>query len=200
MIKSTLQAEPVAVSKKLTIEKLQENANNLYWIMYAHVARQYIAWALAGLSMFLFASNYSIGWNASDSMPHKLFIVHKGEKVKVGDIVAFPWDGGGKYAWMSPFKPGSTMAKYVMAGPGDTIYMDTDRTYYVNGHRHARAKEFTKTGKPLTPLLAEPHKPMVIGEHKYYVGTHHFDSMDSRYDMVGLIDSSKFTGKVYVIF
>lgn len=183
----------------LSMGQLGKNADWLFWKLFEHARRQYLAWIFAGIALALFSSNYRIGWNVSESLPYHCFILHKGEKVGKGDIVAFPWDGGGKYAWMSPFKTGSIMIKYVLGQPGDTVVMDADRMLYINGSPHAKAKPFTKAGKPLEPLL-QVNKPMVIGDHKYYVGTGHFDSMDSRYDMVGLIDSDKFIGKIYVIF
>jgi conjugal transfer pilin signal peptidase TrbI len=149
--------------------------------------------------MFLFSSNYQLGWNRTDSLPYSLFLIHKGEAVKKGDIVAFAWDGGGKYAWMSPFKTGSTMVKYVLGVPGDHIRADADGEYLINDVPHAHTKKFTKTGKPLTPLL-QPGSTMKIGENRFYVGTPHKDGFDSRYEMVGLLESSRFFGNVYVVF
>jgi conjugal transfer pilin signal peptidase TrbI len=175
------------------------HADNLYWKLMEHAKRQFIAWALAGLSMFLFASNYQLGWNRTESLPYHLFLVHKGERAEKGELVAFAWDGGGKYAWMSPFKPGATMVKYILGKPGDYVLSDVDGEYSVNGVPHARVKPFSKTGKPLTPLLS-PGTQIKIGENKYYVGTPHKDGLDSRYDMVGLLDGSRFIGKVYVVF
>ena len=187
------------VKQKISLSMLKENTNVIFLKIYGHMLRQYMAWIFAGIAVALFGSNYSIGYNRTESLPYHFFILHKGEKPVKGDIVAFMWDGGGKYAWMSPFKSGSMMVKYVLGGPGDTVHMDDERRMYVNGVPHAVAKKFTKLGKPLTPLL-EDSKPMVIGDHKYYVGTPHIDSMDSRYDMVGLIDSDRFLGKIYVVF
>lgn len=182
-----------------SLAKYADNANVLSLKLLAHAQRQYMAWLFAGLSILLFLQNYQLGYNQTESLPYKLFVVHKGERVKVGDIVAFGWDGGGKYAWMSPFKPGSTMVKYVMGKPGDVIRTDIDGEVTLNGHPHAKAKEFTKAGKPLKKLV-EPGEYKEIGDHQYYVGTPHPDGFDSRYEMVGLIDEGRFLGKVYAIF
>ena len=182
-----------------SIEKYKDNANVLLLKLLAHAQRQYMAWLFAGVSLFLFHQNYQLGYNRTESLPYKLFVIHKGEQVKVGDKVAFGWDGGGKYAWMSPFKPGSTMVKYVMGKPGDVIRTDQDGEVSLNGMPHAKTKDFTKTGKPLKKLV-EPGDSKLIGEHQYYVGTPHPDGFDSRYEMVGLIDAGRFIGKVYAIF
>jgi conjugal transfer pilin signal peptidase TrbI len=185
--------------QKITVDQLRKNATVIFWKLFEHAQRQYMAWLFVGISVALFSANYQIGWNVTESLPYHMFVVHKGESVKKGDIVAFAWDGGGKYAWMSPFKPGSTMVKYVLGVQGDYVWADGDEHYFVNGISHSQAKKFTKGGKPLTPLL-QPNTGLKIDTNKYYVGTPHRDSMDSRYDMVGLIDGRKFIGKVYVIF
>lgn len=164
-----------------------------------HCRRQYMAWLFAGISIFLFQQNYQLGFNRTESLPYTMFVIHKNEPAKVGDLVAFGWDGGGKHAWMSPFAPGATMVKYVLGGPGDVVTSDTDGLLMVGGRWHAKAKPTTKTGKPLTKIVASGES-LTIGENLYYVGTGHVDGFDSRYEMVGLINRNRFLGKVHVIF
>ena len=58
-------------------------------------ARAYVG--LAAITLW-FHAHYAFGLNASPSLPHRLFLIHKGEMPGRGDFVAFRWADGGPRA------------------------------------------------------------------------------------------------------
>ncbi len=62
-----------------------------------HLRRWALAYVLLAAIAFWFHAHYGFGLNASPSLPHRLFLIHKGEMPSRGDFVAFRWAGGGPY-------------------------------------------------------------------------------------------------------
>jgi len=56
---------------------------------------------------------HSIGYNATPSLPFKLFLIHYHEPVSDGDYIAFRWHGG------KPYPDGMVFAKRVVGMAGD---------------------------------------------------------------------------------
>jgi hypothetical protein len=73
-----------------------------------------------------FHANYGFGLNASPSLPHRLFLIHKGEMPSRGDFVAFRWAGGG------PYPAGVTFIKVLAGMPGDEVTRDA-QGFHLNG-------------------------------------------------------------------
>lgn len=143
--------------------------------------------AIAWLAI-VFQQNFSFGVNASASLPHTLFIIHKSAAIHRGDYVAFRWHGGG------PYPAGVTFIKIAAGVPGDRVTR-MNRDYFVNGSYVGTAKAHGRDGKALAPM-----HDGVLAVDEYYVSAPHPDSLDSRYSLTGWIPKSDFIGRAYAIF
>lgn len=140
------------------------------------------------LAALLFGSCFTFGLNASPSLPHTLYLIHKSATVERGDYVAFRWQGGG------PYPAGVTFVKIVAGIPGDTVTR-IDRQFFVNNLPVGTAKPLSRTGAPL-----EIGPTGVIPSGQFYVKAPHPDSLDSRYRLTGWIPQSQIIGKAYALF
>ena len=94
------------------------------------------------------------------------------------------------------YPKGTLMAKYVVAGPGDTVKITPDETIWVNGKA---------LGQGLPHLIGLPEKTRmkfigqrVLGKDDYWVmGTHEM-SFDSRY--WGSVKAEQFIGRAIVLW
>jgi len=136
----------------------------------------------------LFRCFFTLGLNASPSLPHTLYLIHKGVKVERGDYVAFRWQGGG------PYPAGVAFVKIVAGMPGDTV-KERDREFYVNDSPVGSAKPVSRQGTPL-----EIGPTGVIPPGQYYVTAPHPDSLDSRYRLTGWIPQTQIFGRAYALF
>jgi conjugal transfer pilin signal peptidase TrbI len=184
----------------LNPQNLKSRSVSLGWKLWDHAQRQWIAWIFVALSVILFAKNYTIGYNLSPSLPYTLFLVHKGEAFEKRDLAAFRWHGGiGKYHGKTPYREGMTFVKRVAGWPGDQLSINENREIVLNNfHVLGKAKELSLKREPLEVLQLP--KDGVIPPGYYYMAAPHPDSLDSRYEMTGLIPHSAFIGKAYVIF
>jgi conjugal transfer pilin signal peptidase TrbI len=153
-----------------------------------HVKRWTLAYA--GLAAFAlwFQAHYGFGLNASPSLPHRLFLIHKGEMPSRGDFVAFRWGGGG------PYPAGVTFIKVLAGIPGDEVTRDA-QGFHVNGTPAGVPKPVSRHGQVL-----EPGPTGRIPEGRYYVQAGHPDSLDSRYRLTGWIHASQIIGKARALF
>jgi len=99
----------------------------------AHLRRWGLAYLLAAVAAVLLQACFTVGINASPSLPHRIYLIHKGAMPLRGDLVAFRWAGGGPYA------AGVTFVKVLEGVPGDTVGR-VDRDFFVNGHAVGTAK------------------------------------------------------------
>lgn len=136
----------------------------------------------------IFQQHYCFGLNTSKSLPHTLYLIHKGAPIHRGDYVAFRWHGGG------PYPAGVTFIKIAAGIPGDRVTR-IDRDYFVNGSFVGTAKTTGKNGSTLV-LMNEG----ILGTQEYYVSAPHLDSLDSRYQLTGWIRSNDLIGRAYAIF
>ena len=143
---------------------------------------------LLTVAALLFKTCFTLGLNASPSLPHTLYLIHKGAPVKRGQYVAFRWLGGGPYA------AGVTFVKIMAGMPGDNV-TQTDRQFFVNGIAAGTAKLLSRNGIPL-----EAGATGVIPPGRYYVKAPHPDSLDSRYRLTGWISQSQIIGRAYALF
>jgi conjugal transfer pilin signal peptidase TrbI len=153
-----------------------------------HFRRRYVLYAVVAAVALVFQHCFRLGVNATESLPHTLYLIHKGEPIHRGDFIAFRWHGGG------PYPVGVTFIKVAAGVPGDTVSR-IDRAYYVNGIYVGSAKTRARNGQPLA-LMATG----VLGADEYYVSAPHPDSLDSRYRLTGWISSSDFLGRAYALF
>lgn len=153
-----------------------------------HLRRHGLTWALALLAAFLFRLQFTIGINASPSLPSQLFLIHLGEMPARDDFVAFRWHGGG------PYRAGITFVKILAGLPGDTV-TTSGRTFFVNDRPVGVAKPTSRTGAPL-----DPGPVGTLPEDRYYVRAPHPDSLDSRYAITGWISRDRILGRAYALF
>jgi conjugal transfer pilin signal peptidase TrbI len=156
--------------------------------VHMHLQRWSIAYFLAVLAVVVVQESFALGINASPSLPHRLFLIHKGEMPIKSDLVAFRWAGGG------PYRAGTTFVKILAGTPGDTVSR-VDRDFFLNALPVGTAKPTSRTGTALefgpTGILPIDH---------YYVHAPHPDSLDSRYALTGWITRSQIIGRAYALF
>lgn len=153
-----------------------------------HFRRRGFAYPLLILGAALFQAHFGFGLNASPSLPHRLFLIHKGELPQRGQYVAFRWPGGG------PYPAGVTFVKVVAGMAGDSVTR-VDRDFFVNGQPVGQAKSVSRRGEPL-----EPGPTGVLPAARYYVQAPHPDSLDSRYRLTGWVSESQIIGRAYALF
>lgn len=144
---------------------------------------------ISGVSALL-AFNYwfTLGINASQSLPETAYLVHKQDHdFHRGDYMTFRWHGGG------PYLPGVKFTKIILGVPGDVVTMQ-GRDVYINGKYVATAKTHATTGQPL-----ELGPTGVIPAGHYYVHGTNKDSLDSRYAITGWIKAETAVGKAHPI-
>ncbi|WP_308925852.1 S26 family signal peptidase [Janthinobacterium sp. J1-1] len=149
-------------------------------------------WWLYGIAAAAFAwcdTHYRVALNMSNSMPQSMYLVVLGSQpTGVGDFVAFEWQRDQFYRrdW--------TFIKRVAGVPGQAVTV-SGRNVYIDGKSVGHAKTVSSHGVPLDPI-----PPGVIPPGYIYATATHPDSLDSRYSVTGLIQSSRIIGKAYAIF
>lgn len=158
------------------------------------------------VAVILFQTFFRFDVNYTESLPDHVFITVKGWKTgfKHGDYVAyrFPTENPA-----SPFRKGDHMVKVIGGIAGDRVEImadgqvklhrtdDTEATKLMGGRSMGIAKPISRAGKPLVASRSG-----VIPEGAYYVFAPHKDSLDSRYEMVGLVREEDIIGKSFPIF
>jgi len=135
-----------------------------------------------------FQAHFALGLNATSSLPHRFFLIHKGELPSRGQYVAFRWPGGG------PYPAGVTFVKIISGVGGDTVTR-AERAFYVNGIHVGHAKTVSRLGVPL-----EVGATGLLPVGRYYVRAPHPDSLDSRYRLTGWISEAQIIGRAYALF
>jgi conjugal transfer pilin signal peptidase TrbI len=153
-----------------------------------HLERWTLIYLLAVLATMWFSAHYTLGLNATESLPGRLYLIDRGEKPKRGDYVAFRWNGGG------PYPAGSTFIKLLAGMPGDEV-TQLDGDFYINCYPVGRAKQLSRQGIALEP---GPTGPLPQGF--YYVRAPHPDSLDSRYALTGWVTQAQIIGRAHVLF
>ncbi|MBE0612139.1 MAG: S26 family signal peptidase [Burkholderiales bacterium] len=154
----------------------------------AHLGRWVIAYFVLVLAAILFKMDFALGLNSSESLPDRVFLIHKGELPARGQYVAFRWSGGG------PYPAGVTFVKILAGVPGDTVTR-IERDFFVNGEFVGTAKTQSRSG---VPLEGGPTGALPPG--RYYVRAPHPDSLDSRYRLTGWVAESQMIGRAYALF
>jgi conjugal transfer pilin signal peptidase TrbI len=153
-----------------------------------HLRRCGFAYLLLILGAALFQAHFGFGLNASPSLPHRFFLIHKGELPHRGQYVAFRWPGG------DPYPAGVTFVKVIAGMAGDSVTR-VDRDFFVNGQHVGQAKTASRRGDPL-----ELGPTGVLPAARYYVQAPHPDSLDSRYRLTGWVSESQIIGRAYALF
>lgn len=154
----------------------------------AHLGQWSIAYLVVAAAAILFKMHFALGLNSSESLPDRVFLIHKGELPARGQYVAFRWAGGGPYA------AGVTFVKIAAGVPGDTVTR-VERDFFVNGDFVGTAKKHSRSG---VPLALGPTGELPPG--RYYVRAPHPDSLDSRYQLTGWVAENQILGRAYALF
>ncbi len=167
----------------------------LFWfsgkldVLHEHLCRQYKAYTLLLLAYLAFSLRYEFAINTSVSLPGTLYLIEKGDLPKRGEYVAFSYQSDFLYP------QGTRFLKHVMGTAGDSV-QSRDHKYYVNGKFVGEAKPATSTGRPIRELGFNG----VIPSGHYYAMADHPLSLDSRYEVVGLVSTSQVIGKAFRLF
>ncbi len=153
-----------------------------------HVRRWGIAYLLLIVGAAFLQAHFAFGLNASPSLPHRFFLIHKGELPQRGQYVAFRWLGG------DPYPAGVTFVKVIAGMGGDTVTR-ADRDFFVNGAHVGQAKTLSHQGVPL-----ELGPTGILPAGRYYVRAPHPDSLDSRYRLTGWVSEEQIIGRAYALF
>ncbi len=135
---------------------------------------------------------FTVGINLDHSLPGTVFLIHKGEMPKRGQVVAFRFQGYKPY-----FPAGAIFVKLLAGIPGDTVRA-TDHgciQYSVNQTVIGCARAHARDGHSLNlgPVG-------MIPKGRYAVRGTSWDSFDSRYAGVGWIRKSQIIGRAYRLF
>lgn len=163
--------------------------------LYAHISRFFplYLWLLVGC--IAFGRSYLLAFNLTDSLPGTIFLIQKEEGLnpRPGEMVAFLYGGGG------PYNSGTVFVKIVKGVAGSWVTAKAVEAdcydYFVDEEFVGRSKPLSKAGYPLKsgPVGAIP-------QNHYYLSAPHPDSLDSRYEWVGLVARDRIIGRAYRIF
>ena len=158
----------------------------------AHYRKWWALYLVVGSGILWFGQNYKVVFNVTDSLPGRVYLIVKGEMpTKNDEPVAFRWVDAQK---QTQFPSGVTFLKLAAGLPGDNVIQRQDGVSV--GHWTLQPKEFSKKGMR---LQANRFAGEIPTGHYFMVGTHK-DSLDSRYEMVGLIPAHRIVGRAYEIF
>ena len=143
--------------------------------------------SLMGL-VFMFKGYFGLAVNVTHSLPYKVFVIHKVGTPAVGKYISF------KAPAQSGFSPGTIITKKIWAGPGDRV-LKKGQDFYINQKWVSRAKPYSRAGEL---LITGPEGQLPPGQ--YYVGATHPDSLDSRYQKMGWINSEQIIAVAYPLF
>jgi conjugal transfer pilin signal peptidase TrbI len=140
-----------------------------------------------------FRDHYKIVWNLSESLPQHLFVIEMGVKPQKGDLVAFKWVKDDSTP-MNPYPYGTTFVKILEGVPGDVV-VENKREFSIDGKSLGFAKQLSKKGQAL-----QLGHVGVIPPGSFYVRGTHRDSLDSRYDLLGLVREKDVLGRAFAVF
>lgn len=135
-------------------------------------------------------AGYSLVLNTSDSLKGSIYLINKNEKsIEKNKLVAF-------FAPKTKYYPNyNRFIKDTWGVEGDLVEFKSNGTFLINGEFKGAAKGFTKSFEKLDHASGG-----VIQKGKFFVGTNHKDSFDSRYKLIGNIDEKNIIGRAYLVF
>ncbi len=176
----------------LTLDLFMERSKSFGSILVRHVKSHAITWGLLIALYGVVHANYRLCINETPSLPYTLFLINLNETVETGGFIAFSWHHG------KPYPDGITFVKRLLASPGD-IVTKKGRDFIV-GDRTLAGKEIGLSLKKLYPNDALHEGKNTIQLGKYFVAGDHEYSLDSRYNLLGLVDKKEVIGRAYPIF
>jgi conjugal transfer pilin signal peptidase TrbI len=176
----------------LTIHVFIERTKTFGLILVNHLKSHLITWLLLISLYAVIHANYRLAINQTPSLPYTLFLICLDKNVETGGFIAFKWHNG------DPYPDGYIFTKRLLAGPGN-IVTKKGRDFTV-GDRTLVGKEVGLSLKKLFPNdeLHDGKNTIQLG--KYFVAGDHEYSLDSRYNLLGLVDEKDVIGRAYPIF
>lgn len=142
---------------------------------------------LLGVIAFIAPFKSALLFNKSDSLPHKVYFLIKGNNWQKGDLVAIK-------NFTTNYTQNQHFTKQIVGEAGDQITV-VDGYVLVNDIKYAKLKPKTKDHKKLTPIVEEK-----IPQQYFFVLAQHKDSFDSRYQEFGLVHKDYIEGKAYPVW
>jgi conjugal transfer pilin signal peptidase TrbI len=187
---STLNEE--IENEPLTLKLFIDRSKSFGPILLTHIKRYAITYALMAMLYGVVHANYRISYNETPSLPYTWFLVCLNETVDTGGFIAFRWHGG------EPYPDGITFVKRLVASPGEIITRN-GRNFTV-GERTLIGKAVGLSMRKLYPNEELHDGKNTIQLGKYFVAGDHEYSLDSRYNLLGLVDKKEVIGRAYPIF
>lgn len=160
-------------------------------VLVKHLRSHAITWVLL-ISLYGVAhANYRLAMNQTPSLPYTLFLICLNDTVETGGFIAFKWHNG------DPYPDGYTFTKRLLAGPGDVV-TKKGRDFVV-GDRRLVGKNIGLSLKKLFPNDELREGKNTLQRNKYFVAGDHEYSLDSRYNLLGLVDKKDVIGRAYPI-
>jgi conjugal transfer pilin signal peptidase TrbI len=161
-------------------------------LLVRHLKSQWLTWLLLFTLYGVIHANYRLVFNQTPSLPFTLLVIALHEPVEAGEYLAFIWHHG------PPYPTGHTFVKQVLAGPGDTV-IRSGRNFKVN-ERTLVGQTIGLSLKPLYPNDELSEGTNTIGFNHYFVAGTHKYSLDSRYNLLGLVHKRDVIGRAYPLF
>lgn len=141
---------------------------------------------------WLFGQSYKLAINVTESLPGHVYLIIKGEPPTQRDEpVAFRWHDPER---KTQYPDGVTFLKLAGGLPGDVVVNNAGQIE-VN-HWKLTPKKFSSYGKQLESTrfsgIIPPDSYFVVGEHP--------GSLDSRYQLVRLVEHQDIIGRAYELF
>lgn len=147
-----------------------------------------IKWVVSLMALIIILQYFfTIGFNVTDSIPKKIFLIIKGTEPDIGDYVAFRFHGSTYY------HGGKTFIKILAGKEGDEIETN-NKKILLNHKQVAVAKDKDSTGREIDSL----HYKGKIPQGTIFVLGISENSYDSRY--FGFIDKEQIIGRAIALF
>lgn len=176
----------------LMLDFFIERSKSFTPILAKHLKSHAITWVLLVSFYGVVHANYRLAINQTPSLPYTLILICLDKTVETGGLIAFRWHSG------DPYPNGYTFIKRLIAGPGNVV-TKKGRDFVV-GDRILVGKETGLSLKKLFPNDEMQEGRNTIQLNKYFVAGDHEYSLDSRYNLLGLVDKKDVIGRAYPIF
>jgi conjugative transfer signal peptidase TraF len=156
--------------------------------------RRWWVWLAVPSAGVLLAGQFvSVGANLSPSLPHTGFLVLKYDKqLQRGDLAVFSPRRSAFYSYDIP------MAKIVAGVAGDTIEIQGNQVF-INGKLMGTAKTHSTRGPHAGQAMPHIVQGVIPAGH-FFMYAPHVDSLDSRYEAVGLVTQDRIIGRALGLF
>lgn len=179
------------MKKSLTKAETKQYFKKVYEVFSRKYAVPFFAVFLA---LWVFSMHFTFAFNMSDSLPGTMYIISKKvtdlDEFEKGEYIAYRWIGD-----KNLYANGTVFLKRVGAKPGDTIQRK-GREFFNAGKSLGVAKQYSLTGDALEVNQFSG----VVPERFFWSQADSPNSLDSRYELSGLIGAGQIIGKGHLVF